>query len=125
MNRLGVILFAAIICAPANADWSERLTDAALADYFTRYYCGLKRPELSRAITKAFDSSKLKAIPVPCEGLTCKSAEHTEGMQRLLRRAEDLTEEELTETCASYSETLRQIEIEFSDELASVDGQKP
>lgn len=122
MKRLGVIFCAAIICASANADWSERLTDAALADYFTRYYCGLKHPERTRAIAEAFDSSKLKAIAVHCEGLTCKNAEHTEGMNRLLRRAEDVTEEELTETCTSYAETLRHIEMEFSDELARGGG---
>ena len=125
MKRTAITLLLVLLCKSAKADYSERLVHAALADYFNRYYCNLKRPQFTREITDAFRASKLQLVPLQCEQLRCKNIEHTEGMKHLWSRAEQLTNEELSEVCASYARTLLQVELEFSDELASAATRQP
>ena len=125
MKRIGLLLCVATICTPANAEWSERLVNAALADHFTRHYCTLKRPAMKQLISEAFEHSRLKGVEVACSAFTCENAEHTEGMTRLLLRAGGMAEAELTDMCATYPATLKEIEQEFRDELVRGGDQKP
>lgn len=96
---------------------SDRLLDAALADYFSRQFCSSKFPHLKARIEAAYDSSRLKHIVVPCRSLKCSTKEQTDGMAVLSERARQYSDNEALEVCTSYPESLKEIEEEFDDEL--------
>lgn len=97
---------------------SEKLLDSALADHFTRYFCVTRFPDRQRAIQSAYDSSLLRFIAIPCRGLKCSTNEHTEGMRALWLNAEQLSDDDANEVCASYADSVRGIEEKHAEELA-------
>jgi hypothetical protein len=94
-----------------------RIEDWAFADHFTRYYCISKYPEMRTEIQRAYDSSVFRFIQISCRGLRCSDPEQTRGMQILLARAKQFSDAENRETCSSYSDSLRDVESQFSPEL--------
>jgi hypothetical protein len=96
---------------------SDRLLQAALGDYFTRFFCVSRFPAMRAQIQRAYDASRLSWIAVPCRGLKCSVAEYSEGMQVLSSRAKGFSLAENKEACSNYEEALKTIEHDFAHEL--------
>jgi len=115
-RALLVLLWAAVLGgnSPIYADEqpSERLREDVGVDHFTRYFCISKFPEMRAKIQRAFDQSRIKYIAVPCRKLQCSDPEWSRGMQRLLERAQDMSEGEAKEICSSYPQSLKQLELD-------------
>ena len=121
MRRALLVMIGAALLggSPIYADDqpSERLREDVGVDHFTRYFCVSKFPEMRAQIQRAFDQSRIKYIPVPCRKLQCSDPEWSRGMQRLLERAQDMSEGEAREMCSSYPKSLKQLERQYTKEL--------
>jgi hypothetical protein len=125
MRKAVLAVVSLFLASPAWADASERLLHAALANYFTRHFCELRHPETASEIHNAFQKSKLKGVTVPCQEMTCSTPEFTNGMKVLWKQAERLSETESLEICASYAESLKELEEQYREELGNLSASRP
>ena len=119
VERLAALLIAGVVAQSSSATDrpSDRLLQAALGDHFTRFFCVSRFPAMRAQIQRAYESSRLSLIAVPCRGLTCSEPAYSEGMQLLLRRAKGLSRAEAKEVCSHYEGALKSLEHDFAHEL--------
>ena len=123
MKRAGIIL-GCLFVSPAYSQGapSAGLLFNAYADHFARYYCSKRFPAMTPAIQRSFSKSQMKFVPVPCVGLKCSDEESTRDMEKLWVDSMQVSNDEAQKMCASYGETLRNIEDQYRDELESLYG---
>lgn len=98
-----------------------RLKTVVLSNYFTRYICISKFPEMQAQIQRTFEQSRLKDIPVPCRKLQCTDPGDTRVLMSFLETSRELSESRLRKLCATYAHTVKEMERANAEALDALD----
>jgi hypothetical protein len=127
---LGAWALLGVLCAPGFAQApagrpSGELVFNVMTDYFTRYFCITRFPELQPQIDAIYFASPLRKIVVQCEGLRCVDPEVTRSLQKLWDDAARLPDAEASKLCAEdYERAVRNTERRYAAELRAIQAPK-
>ena len=98
-----------------------RLKTAVLSNYFTRYICISKFPEMQPQIQRTFEQSRFKGIPVPCRELQCTDPGDTRVLKSFLDTSRELSESRWRKLCSKYAHTVKELERDNAEALDALD----
>jgi hypothetical protein len=125
LQRLASLGYVAIaLCAPIHAQTvrpSGELGLNVFGDYFGRYFCLKRFPELRSSIDQVYFRSSLRRIVVPCNELECSSPELERDLKKLWELSKATSEAEARKVCeADYERVSHNTQRQYAAELETI-----